>query len=148
MAKGLDKKKETKKKPEKTLKEKRAEKAAKKGWLGYLYKFETRKVLISVQQNADQFTFVLRGDQASDQSAKSSADGLNGWKSLGKVGKTGDELAFLENATVKSEGKNIVVSFTMATQEVHAMIKRALEGADKKDGNAGQKAGISKNLGE
>ena len=31
MAKGLDKKKETKKKPEKTLKEKRAEKAAKKG---------------------------------------------------------------------------------------------------------------------
>jgi len=31
MAKGMDKKKETKKKPEKTLKEKRAEKAAKKG---------------------------------------------------------------------------------------------------------------------
>ena len=31
MSKGLDKKKETKKKPEKTLKEKRAEKAAKKG---------------------------------------------------------------------------------------------------------------------
>lgn len=31
MAKGLDKKKETKKKPEKTLKEKRADKAAKKG---------------------------------------------------------------------------------------------------------------------
>jgi len=30
MAKGLDKKKETKKKPAKTLKEKRAEKAAKK----------------------------------------------------------------------------------------------------------------------
>jgi hypothetical protein len=31
MAKSLDKKKETKKKPEKTLKEKRADKAAKKG---------------------------------------------------------------------------------------------------------------------
>ncbi len=31
MSKGLDKNKETKKKPEKTLKEKRAEKAAKKG---------------------------------------------------------------------------------------------------------------------
>ena len=31
MSKGLDKKKETKKKPEKTLKEKRAETAAKKG---------------------------------------------------------------------------------------------------------------------
>ncbi len=118
------------------------------GWLGYLYKFETRKVLISVQQNADQFTFVLRGDQTSDQSAKSNADGLNGLKSLGKAGKTGDELAFLENASVKSEGKNIIVSFTMATQEVHAMIKRALEGADKKDGNAGQNAVRSQNLGK
>ena len=32
MAKSLDKKKETKKKPEKTLKEKRADKAAKKSW--------------------------------------------------------------------------------------------------------------------
>ena len=31
MAKGMDKKKETKKKPTKTIKEKRAEKAAKKG---------------------------------------------------------------------------------------------------------------------
>lgn len=31
MAKGMDKQKETKKKPTKTLKEKRAEKAAKKG---------------------------------------------------------------------------------------------------------------------
>jgi hypothetical protein len=31
MAKGMDQKKDTKKKPEKTLKEKRADKAAKKG---------------------------------------------------------------------------------------------------------------------
>ncbi|MCK9988103.1 MAG: hypothetical protein AzoDbin1_04575 [Azoarcus sp.] len=31
MAKGMEKRKETKKKPEKTLKEKRADKAAKKG---------------------------------------------------------------------------------------------------------------------
>jgi hypothetical protein len=118
------------------------------GWLGYLYKFETRKILISVQQNADQFSFVLRGDQGSEQSAFTNASGLDSLRSLGKAGKTGDELAFLENATIKSEGKNIVVSFTMATQEVHAMIKRALEGADKKDGNAGQKVGNSKNLGE
>lgn len=118
------------------------------GWLGYLYKFETRKVLISVQQNADQFTFVLRGDQTSELAASTNANGLNYLREAGKVGKSGDELAFLEGASVKSEGKNLVVSFTMATQEVHAMIKRALEGADKKDGNAGTKADRSQNLGK
>lgn len=117
------------------------------GWMGYLHKFQVRKVLISVQQNADQFTAVVRGDQASEKEAVSNANGLNGWLSVGKIGKAGDELILLENAKISSDGKMLVVKFDLPTDAVHALIKRVVEGADKKDGNAGQNAASSANLG-
>ncbi|MBL8180885.1 MAG: hypothetical protein JNL64_04675 [Blastocatellia bacterium] len=118
------------------------------GWMGYLHKLGVKNVIINIDQNPNEFRVSIKSDQPNEAEAARIVNGLSGWISLGKNTATGDSKVFLENAKLTTQGKAFLLNLTFPTAEVHAMIKRAIEGTDKQDGNAGQKISTAPNLGE
>jgi len=118
------------------------------GWMGYLHVLGVKNVIISIDQNSTDFKVTVKSDQPNEAEAARIASGLGGWISVGKRTATGDSKVFLENAKLTTQGNAFLLNLTFPTAEVHAMIKRAIEGTDKKDGNAGQNSASSQNLGK
>lgn len=111
------------------------------GWLGHLHNLNVRKVVISVEQNADQFLATVRADQPTENAAKVVASGLNSMLSLAKGWTDGDEQLFLSEMETSNEGKIFVLKFDMPKAQVQELIQRKLAESKTKEqkpnGNAG-----------
>jgi hypothetical protein len=102
------------------------------GWLGYLNqldqnkKLKSRKVAISVEQNASDFLASVRSEQPSENDAKTAASGLSLLLSTGALTQSGDEQTFMKSASTTTDGNFFIFNFKMPTQDVQQIIQRKL----------------------
>lgn len=110
------------------------------GWFGYLYMYEVKNVLITIEQTNDTFTATVRADQPSEQQAKQTASGFNGMLGIAKRAAGENDRAFLELAKTSNEGRSFLLNFEIPKPIVQEMILRELEKAKespkKPNGNA------------
>lgn len=102
------------------------------GWLGYLRTIGFKKVVFTLSQDETQMTAKIVGEQKDENSAKTSASGLNGMISVGKAATDGDEKMLLERATTTSEGKMVILNFAIPKEVALEMINRKLKEAEEK----------------
>ena len=117
------------------------------GWMGYLHKVGVKKVLITVDQNSNEFKVTIKADQPDENTAKSMAGTIGNYISLGKIGAAGDDKLFLDATSTSYDSKAFIVNLALPTTQVHDMIKRKMAEPDKKDGRAGQNAKLTQNIG-
>jgi hypothetical protein len=110
------------------------------GWFGYLDKLKTKKVVISVEQNATELIASVRADQPTENDAKQAQSGLGTLLSIAAPAASGDDQLFLQKASVSSEGKTFILNFNLPKPLVQEMIQRKLgefkEKEAKPNGNA------------
>lgn len=116
------------------------------GWLGYLEKLEnkskpkSKRVVITVEQNDQNFTAVIKSEVGSENEANTLATALRNWITLGALGAKEDELTFLKAATTTSEQNQLVLNVNLSKPIVQELIQRKLaeQAADvkKPNGNA------------
>ena len=115
------------------------------GWFGHLYNLNVRNVVITVEQNNDQFVATVRADQPSENDARTVQSGLNTMLNLAKGWTTGDEQMFLSEMETSYEGKIFFVKFEMPKDQVQELIQRKLAESKSKEvkpsGNAGFRPG-------
>ena len=96
------------------------------GYLGYLDRLRSKKVVISVEQNDAIFVASLRADQPSENDARQAASGLNSILTIAAQVAKGDELAFLKSATTTSEKNTFILNIQFPKKDVQDMIMRKL----------------------
>jgi hypothetical protein len=111
------------------------------GWFGHLYTLKVRKVIVTIEQNADTFVAIVQADQPTENEAKLVASGLNSMLSLAKGWTDGDENMFLSEMETSQEGKKFTLKFDMPKAQVQELIQRKLAETkskeEKPNGNAG-----------
>lgn len=111
------------------------------GWFGHLYTLNVRNVVVTVEQNADQFIATVRADQPSENDARMVQSGLNTMLNLAKGWTDGDEQLFLSEMEASYEGKIFFLKFDMPKAQVQELIQRKLAESKSKEvkpsGNAG-----------
>ncbi|HSK71715.1 MAG TPA: hypothetical protein VK892_08475 [Pyrinomonadaceae bacterium] len=111
------------------------------GILGYLKNYGVDKVNFTLVQDGEKIYAIIVSDQKTPERANTTASGINGalqalniadkngWKKLDENSKT-----LINNATVKSEGKNFVLNFAIPKPMAHELIRKSLnERAEKKN---------------
>jgi len=102
------------------------------GWLGYLNqldqnkKLRSRKVSISVEQNATDFLASVRSEQPTENDARMAASGLGLLLSTGAMTLNGDEQTFMKSGSTTTDGNFFIFNFKMPTQDVQQIIQRKL----------------------
>ena len=102
------------------------------GWLGYLEKLDTKtkpkskRIVITVEQNDQNFTAIIKSEVGSESEANTLATALRNWITLGALGAKEDELTFLKAATTTSEKNQLVLNVNLAKPVVQEMIQRKL----------------------
>ena len=102
------------------------------GWLGYLKTLGVKKVTFTLSQNDTELTAKILGEQKDENTAKTTASGLNTFIQIGLKTADGDEKVLLEKASVTPEGKSIVLNFAIPKQIAQEMITRKLKEAEEK----------------
>lgn len=102
------------------------------GWLGYLEKLDpkkkpnSKKVIITVEQNDTQFTASVQSELGSPNEANTMATALRNFITLGSLGAKDDDLEFLKAASTSSDGNNLVLNLKFDKPVVQQMIQRKL----------------------
>jgi hypothetical protein len=120
------------------------------GWLGYLEKLElkkkpnSKKVIISVEQNDTEFVANVRSQLTSPNEANTLASALRNWITLGAIGAKDDELTFLKAATTTTEGTDLILVVKFEKPVVQEMIQRKLAESKEKENKPNGNAAVSR----
>jgi hypothetical protein len=106
------------------------------GWFGYLARIEPKpkNLIITVEQNDVDLIATVKADQPSENQAKTQASSLGLLLNASLLIAKGDEQAFLQKASVTSEGKAFVLNFKIPKPEVKDMVMRKLAESRDKQG--------------
>lgn len=99
------------------------------GWLGHLTRLvdpKPKSVLITVEQNDTNFVASLKAERPSENLANQQAASFQLFMDLVEAAASGDDKMFLESASVTTEGKNMVLNFSIPKPVVQDMIMRKL----------------------
>ena len=104
------------------------------GYLQYLKDISGKDFNLLLQQDAENISAVVQSEMESPYRANSIKSGLDLAISVWKAKKTGenasqndkDDLLLLENAKVETNGKNVIIKFTVPKAIAHPMINRKL----------------------
>jgi hypothetical protein len=103
------------------------------GWFGYLKAMGIKKIIFTLSQNDTELTAKILGEQKDENTAKTTASGLNTFILIGQKTADGDEKVLLDKATVTPEGKMIVLNFAIPKQVAQEMITRKLQENERKE---------------
>ncbi len=104
------------------------------GWFGYLKELKVDKIVLTLTQDENKLVASLVSDQPNEKIAGTISSGLKGFinaallfdeKNIKKLGD--DERTLLKGATVTTNGKSFVLNFTLAKDDVQALIKAQIE---------------------
>ena len=115
------------------------------GWFGYLDKLKAKKLVISVEQNENNFIVSVKADQPSENEAKQAASGLNTVLSVATPLAKGDEQTFLKLAKTTYEGKTFVLNFDGPKSLLQELIQRKLAESKEKENKPNGTALVSPN---
>ncbi len=104
------------------------------GYLQYLNALTGKDFNLSLQQDDANITAIVQSDMDDANHANTIKSGLNGIISIAKMKKSGenadqndkDDLVLLENAKVETNGKKILITFTVPKDIAQKMIQRKL----------------------
>ena len=104
------------------------------GYLQYLKELSGKDFDLLLQQDADNISAVVQSEMETDRRANSIKTGIDLLISIAKSRKTAadadqndkDDLMLLENARVETDGKKVVIKFTVPKAVAHPMIQRKL----------------------
>jgi hypothetical protein len=104
------------------------------GYLQYLKDLSGKDFNLLLQQDTENISAVVQSEMESDRRATSIKSGLDLLISIAKSRKSAaeadqndkDDLVLLENATVVTDGKKVVIKFTVPKAVAHPMIQRKL----------------------
>lgn len=104
------------------------------GYLQYLKDLSGKDFNLLLQQDTENISAVVQSEMESDRRATSIKSGLDLLISIAKSRKSGseadqndkDDLLLLENAKVETDGKKVVIKFTVPKTIAHPMIQRKL----------------------
>ena len=117
------------------------------GWFGYLTRIDPKpkNLVITVEQNDTELIASVKADQPTAEQANTQASSLTLLLSGALQFAKGDDLAFLQKASVKPDGKAFVLNFSIPKPQAQEMIQRKLadfkEKESKPNGNAAMKPG-------
>ena len=97
------------------------------GWFGYVAKFGASKVIIQIEQTNDTVAGRLTSALKDDETAKSTVSAINALLSIGKPVAKPKEKKLLDAMSVSQDRKNLVLSFSMPSFDLIAIIKNELE---------------------
>jgi hypothetical protein len=120
------------------------------GWLGYLdrlddKKVKSRKVVISIEQNDENLVASVQSELATPEEAQTKASSFALLLSGASLAASGDEQAFLKSASTTSDGRNMIVNFTIPKPIVQEMIQRKLAEAKAPTGQPNSTAVVGPN---
>ncbi|MDI1242425.1 MAG: hypothetical protein PSX80_10935 [bacterium] len=102
------------------------------GWLGYLEllqgrnKPKSKRVVITVEQNDEKFTAIIKSEVGSENEANTLATALRNMITFGGMGAKPDELTFLKAASTTSEKNQLILNVNLAKPIVQELIQRKL----------------------
>lgn len=97
------------------------------GLFTYLKDLSDKRLLITLQQDNDNITVVLKSQVDTESKAKTIASGFNFLISFGKTSRKGkDEEIILNGAKVTSEGKVFIMNFAVPQQTAQDLIQKQL----------------------
>lgn len=100
------------------------------GLLGYLRDQGVEKVTFTLVQDDKQLTAIIKGDQPSEEKARTVSSGINGLIGIAKLTNRDDDLKKLMNAAkFTTEGKSFVMNFALPKEEAHKLIDKKLQEA-------------------
>ena len=99
-------------------------------YLKFLSEGRPLKVTFAINQDQDHLNATIESEVNSEDGAQQKAKTLNGALLLGRVTRDGkDEAILMQSTVVSSEGKKVIVKFTMARQAVEDLLKKQLASA-------------------
>lgn len=104
------------------------------GYLQYLKDLSGKDLEMLFEQDAEKLSAVIHSEMESETRANTVKSGLNAFISLQKMLKGGenasqnakDDLILFENTVVETDGKKVIIKFTVPKEVAHPMIQRKL----------------------
>jgi len=97
------------------------------GLFSYLNKLGGKRVIITLQQDQDNFTALLKSKIETEEKAKTLASGFRFLLTAGKKLREGkDEAVLLNSATVSNDGSNFIINFAVPQQTAQELIQKQL----------------------
>jgi hypothetical protein len=97
------------------------------GMFTYLDKLGGKHIIITLQQDKDNFSALLQSRIDTEEQAKTLASGFKLLLSTGKMLRKGkDEEVLLNSATVTNQGKNFIINFAVPQQTAQDLIQKQL----------------------